>query len=288
MTQLSHFLMCPPDHYGVEYEINPWMDRRRSARSALALQQWLALRQLLEEHGAKVSCLTPVAGLPDLVFTANAGLVKRNMVVLAQFRPVERRGEEEHFRRWFAEHDFPIHTLPRGTFFEGAGDAIFCGDVLFTGYRMRSDIVAHRLLGELLKCRVIPLELVDPRYYHLDTCFCPVSRDTAIGHPPAFDAYGQRVVQAMIRDLISVDEGEARRLACNAIVVGGSVVTNCGCPNLGRELRDRGWQHRETPLDEFLKAGGSARCLTLPLSEEQGAERNVLGDAMSAGGCRQP
>jgi N-dimethylarginine dimethylaminohydrolase len=271
MAQSPHILMCPPEHYGIDYEINPWMDRQRGCDRRLAVEQWHALRQVLEQVGARISCLTPVAGLPDMVFTANAALVYKDRAILSRFRHPERQGEEPHNERWLGTHGFQVHRLPADLYFEGAGDALFCGDTLFAGYRIRSAARGHQQVGAMLGCRVIPLELVDPYCYHLDTCFCPLDAQTAIYYPGAFDEYGRRVLQQSIADLIAVEEAEARHFACNAVVVGRTVITNTGCPELHRQLQARGFTTYETPLGEFVKAGGSAKCLTLRLDGEEAA-----------------
>src|SRR5262249_49131671 len=137
--------------------------------------------------------------------------------------------------------------------------------------RIRSHARGHQRIGEMLACRVIPVELVDPYYYHLDTCFCPLSQTQAIYFPPAFDDYGKAALQAQVAELIEVDVDEARRFACNAVVVGRNVITNTGCPRLHQALAQRGFTPHETPLDEFVKAGGSAKCLTLRLDGEEAA-----------------
>lgn len=266
-----HILMCPPDFYGIEYEINPWMSRLRQSDRAAATRQWKALSALLERAGARISTLEPVDGLPDLVFTANAALIYGRRAVLSHFRHPQRQGEEPVDEAWLAEHGFTVEHSPDGVFFEGAGDALFCGDTLFAGYRLRSDARGHQQIGELLGCHVIPMELVDPYYYHLDTCFCPLAPGRAIYYPPAFDDYAQRVLRENVPELIPVREDEARRFACNAVVVGQTVVTNSGCPELHRQLAAAGFEPCETPLDEFVKAGGSAKCLTLRLDGEDAA-----------------
>jgi N-dimethylarginine dimethylaminohydrolase len=263
--------MCPPDHYGIEYEINPWMDRRRQTDHAVAVRQWLGLRDLLQAEGAEIAKLEPVPGLPDLVFTANAALIYHELAVPAHFRHAQRQQEEPCVRQWFAEHGFRVQPLGSNTYFEGAGDALFCGETLFAGYRIRSDIGGCQELGALLHCHAIPLELVNPRYYHLDTCFCPLAPGVAIYYPPAFDAYAQSVLQSLVADLIPVCDEEAEHFACNAVVSGKTVVTNTGCPNLHLQLHLRGFIAHETPLDEFVKAGGSAKCLTLRLDGEEAA-----------------
>jgi N-dimethylarginine dimethylaminohydrolase len=263
--------MCPPDHYGIEYEINPWMNRQFQADPATAACQWNQLRQHIEASGAKVEQMLPVHGLPDLVFTANAALIYRTQAILARFRHAQRQGEESHDEHWLSADGFTVQRLPEEIYFEGAGDALFCGDTLFAGYRIRSDARGHQEVGAILGCRVIPLELVDGYYYHLDTCFCPLAPGVAIWFPAAFDSYGQKAIAELIPNLIPVAETEARRFACNAVVVGKTVITNTGCTELHAQLRERGFEPRETPLDEFVKAGGSAKCLTLRLDGEEAA-----------------
>jgi N-dimethylarginine dimethylaminohydrolase len=271
MTAMAEILMCPPTYYRIAYEINPWMSRRTPSQRRLAMHQWARLRHLLEGQGATVHCLAPRHELPDLVFTANAALIYRDLAIPAHFRHPERQAEEPLVRAWLSAHGFRIDTLRDDVFFEGAGDALFCGDTLFAGYRIRSDVRGHREIGERLQCRVLPLELVDQRYYHLDTCFCPLTRDAAVYYPSAFDDYGRKVLSSMIDQLIPVGAAEAARFACNAVVLGRTVVTNTGCPQLHRELDQRGFTPVATPLSEFIKAGGSAKCLTLRLDGEDAA-----------------
>jgi len=268
---VPQILMCAPDFYGIEYEINPWMDRQQQADHGLATTQWRDLRQLLEGAGARTLLMPPVAGLPDLVFTANAAMIYKREAVLARFRHLQRQGEEAYDAEWLTAAGFQVHRLQEGVYFEGAGDALFCGDTLFAGYRIRSDVRGHQKIGEMFGCRVIPLELVDPYYYHLDTCFCPLAPGVAIYLPAAFDEYGRRALHAAVDTLIEVDATEARSFACNAVVVGRTVVTNTGCPRLHEALAKAGYESRETPLGEFVKAGGSAKCLTLRLDGEEAA-----------------
>jgi N-dimethylarginine dimethylaminohydrolase len=264
-------LMCPPDFYGIEYEINPWMSRSRASDPRFARAQWQTLYQLLVGLQVDVRLLPPVQGLPDLVFTANAGLIWHETAFLARFRHAARQPETPEDRRWFDSHGLSPVMLPEGWDFEGAGDALFCGDTLYGGYLIRSDAGALQWLGSTLGCRVIPLQLVDPHYYHLDTCFCPLSPSEAVYFPAAFDDYGQKVLVAQIPDLIPVRPDEAARFACNAVVVGRDVILNTGCPQLETDLQQRGYHTHATDLGEFIKAGGSAKCLTLRLDGEDAA-----------------
>lgn len=267
-----HILMCPPDYFGIEYEINPWMNRARPADHDESVRQWNALHTILTDAGAKVSTLTPVEGLPDLVFTANAALIFRHRSVQSNFRHEQRQKEQPINAKWFTENGFDVEYLPEEVAFEGAGDALFCGDTLFAGYQIRSHALGHQEIGERLGCRVIPVPLIDDYYYHLDTCFCPLAPGIAVYYPGAFDDYGLRALKAHIDELIPVPEEEARHFACNAVVVGRTVVTNVGSPELHRQLQASGFEPVETPLHEFVKSGGSAKCLTLRLDGEEAAE----------------
>src|SRR5215831_15233634 len=211
-------LMCPPDHYGIEYEINPWMSRSRQADRKLAVEQWNGLVAVLTRLGVDISLLTPVPGLPDLVFTANAALIYRRRAILSHFRHQQRQGEEQLCAAWFKQNGFTVELLPEGRYFEGAGDALFCGDTLIAGYRIRSDVNSQQLVGELVGREVIPLELIDQHYYHLDTCFCPLARGEAVWYPGAFDDYGRRVIETHVPHLIEAADAEAKRFGCNAVV----------------------------------------------------------------------
>ncbi|HEY6565747.1 MAG TPA: amidinotransferase, partial [Pirellulaceae bacterium] len=152
-----HILMCPPDYYGIEYEINPWMNRRRQVDHAVAVAQWNSLRDLLASLGARITLLAPVPGLPDLVFTANAALIYQRRCILSNFRHEQRQREQPVNAVWFREQGFDVEELPANLNFEGAGDALFCGDTLFAGYQIRSHAGGHQEVAARLGHRVIPL-----------------------------------------------------------------------------------------------------------------------------------
>ena len=264
-------LMCPPQHFGILYEINPWMNRAVAADHPTAARQWDGLQRTLAGLGVTIPRVEPQPDLPDLVFTANAGLIHRSTAYLSRFRHPQRQGEEPHYEAWFAAHGLTVRHLPDELFFEGAGDALFLGETLVCGYRTRSSIYAAQWLGVELACPVLPVELVDPRFYHLDTCFCPVTPELAIWFPDAFDEYGRRAIERLGATLIAVEEDEAVRFACNSVVVGRTVVTGSGCEKLHAALAGHGFAALGTPTGEFLKAGGSAKCLTLRLDGEEAA-----------------
>lgn len=264
-------LMCPPDHYGIFYEINPWMNRQIKADPVKARNQWDRLVETLNDLGVQVDVLEPHPGLPDLVFTANAGLVYGDRFLSAHFRHEVRQGETPIFDQWFQEHGYRVERLPEDRYFEGAGDALFCGETLFAGYRIRSDAGGMQMLGQQLNVHVLPLELVDDRYYHLDTCFCPLSPTEALFYPGAFDEYGRSVLKAYVPTLIEATAEEAARFSCNAVVVGRTVILNQTASDLIAKLERHGYQTRPLDLTEFIKSGGSAKCLTLRLDGEEAA-----------------
>lgn len=270
-SRQPRILMCPPDHYGIEYEINPWMKRERGSTPERAKRQWEELHKTLVGLGVAIELLEPQAGLPDLVFTANAGLVFQKRFFSSRFRHEVRARETPTFDAWFAAHGYQIEHVPEEVYFEGAGDALFCAQTLFAGYRIRSDARGHQWLGAALRRQVLPLELVNPAFYHLDTCFCPLAPGEAIYYPEAFDPYGRKVLETHVPELLAVNEKEALRFGCNAVVVGKTVVTNAGCEQLAQDLRVRGYEPIAVELDEFLKSGGSAKCLTLRLDGEDAA-----------------
>lgn len=265
---MSRLLVCPPDYFRIDYEINPWMRRANAVDPRVAVEQWHDLMRVLEQEiGVILERMRPVPGLPDLVFTANAGVVMGGRAVPSRFRYPERQKEEAYFEDWFREHGYEVVTLDRDFFFEGAGDLLGFPDGWFGGYRQRSEIRAFPVLGKIFSCEIIPVELVDTRFYHLDTCFCPLSGGELLYYPPAFDRYGQAAIAERVAPnrRIVVPENEALKFACNAVCVGKHVVLPAGCSETMALLEARGYHPHPVPLDEFMKSGGSAKCLTLVL-----------------------
>lgn len=271
MTSQISFLMCAPDHYDVDYVINPWMEGNihKSSRDR-AVEQWEKLHHILKEH-AIVDLVTPHKGVPDMVFTANAGLVLGQTVVLSRFLHKERQGEEPYFKQWFEENGYTVHELPKDLPFEGAGDALLDreGRWLWAGYGFRSELDSHPYLAKWLDIEVLSLRLTDERFYHLDTCFCPLKNGYLLYYPGAFDSYSNRLIEMRVSQdkRIAIAEADAVNFACNAVNVDHIVVMNKASQGLKARLADAGFQIIETPLNEFLKAGGAAKCLTLRVTE---------------------
>jgi len=226
MTPMTHdmkILMCPPHHYDVDYVINPWMEGNihRSSRDH-AESQWNQLYSVLKKH-ATIELVEPQKGWPDMVFAANAGLVLGDRVVLSRFLHPERQGEEPYFHKWFEDNGFTVYTLPKSLPFEGAGDALIdrAGGWLWAGYGFRSELDSHPYLADWLDVEVLSLRLVDSRFYHLDTCFCPLTDGYVMYYPPAFDAYSNRLIEMRVpaEKRIVVSEIDAINFACNTVNV---------------------------------------------------------------------
>ena len=261
---MTTFLTCPPDFYRILYEINPWMNKNRGADPHLALQQWHTLYRLLTEKvGITVDQLSPVPGMPDMVFTANAGLVVGERFFISRFRHDVRRGECDHYEQWFRARGLQIVFPPLNICFEGEGDALWVGEKLFLGCPIRTDRAAAPWLAKELGVSVYPLELIDPRFYHLDTCFCPLDDQRVLYYPDAFGFPSQKIIKEIIPRPIPIGDADALRFGANAIVVKDQVVVNAGCDLLSKTLMDEGFTVHPIDMSEFIKAGGSAKCLIL-------------------------
>jgi N-dimethylarginine dimethylaminohydrolase len=200
-----------------------------------------------------------------MVFTANAAVLWRRHAVLSRFQHAERAGEESHWRRALADLGFEVYDVAPDLSFEGAGDALFVGDHLFQAWGFRTDEAAHAQVAALLDVESTSLQLVDPRFYHLDTCFCPLDDRTALVAPDAFAPDSLDLVRARIPRLIEVSVDVAAGFACNAMPVGDRVVSSTAAEALRSPLASAGFDIICVPMDEFMKSGGGVRCLSLPL-----------------------
>jgi N-dimethylarginine dimethylaminohydrolase len=264
---MKRFLMCEPGFFEVRYVINPWMaGNLGKVDKALARRQWENLYGIVSER-ASVSLIEPVAGLPDMVFTANAGFVHNKDVIVSSFRHAERQPEARHFERFFSSQGYRVLHLNEGTIFEGAGDALFDSqEKLWFGSGIRS--VSHALdeIVDVLGIEGVGLELIDPHWYHLDTAFCPLPEGQAIAYAKAFSGKSVAALeQAFGENIIWVAEADARNFACNAISIDQSVILHRASAELKFALQQRGFEIIEVDVSEFLKAGGACKCLTLEI-----------------------
>ncbi|HEV2361454.1 MAG TPA: arginine deiminase-related protein [Acidimicrobiales bacterium] len=285
------YLMCRPDNFDVFYEINPWMHAEVKPDTEQAIAQFEGLVSALQAAGATLEFQPSVPGLPDLVFTANAGIVNGKQFVPASFRHPERQGETPHDEKWFEERDYALARLPEGLCHEGAGDALpfaapegkgsATGMVLVSGYRFRSDFASHAPLSALIGAPVRSVELVDERLYHLDLTFCPLDDRRAMIAPMGLDAYGLAVLQELVPEPLLLEDPEAEQFVANSVVVGTNIVMPSCPPRVGRILEGWGFDIAVAPVGEFLKAGGGCRCLTLALDVVLGEPGEAIESDMT-------
>lgn len=272
MTARHKVLMCPPEHFTVNYTINPWMKGEVGAVSVgRAREQWERLRDILAKF-ATVEVMEAVKGLPDMVFTANAGVVYHDRAIVSRFGFEERRGEEPHFKKWFENNGFEVVDWPEELVFEGAGDLLLDrgGPWVWSGFGQRSEKAAQAEIAKFYPDReCLAMRLVSSHYYHIDTALQPLEGGHMIYFPEAFTDAGRAEIERRIPEekRIPVTPDEAARFACNAVNLDDQVVMNTPGDRLRGELEKAGYTVTGVDVSEFLKAGGSTKCLVLRLDE---------------------
>ena len=263
-------LMCAPIHYDIKYSINPWMkDYDEPLNKELALAQWLRLYSTIDRMSdvtieALDTAKTP-NNCPDIVFTANAGIVHNNKVILSNFKHPERHCEKPFYRKWFEDKGYEVDEILESLYFEGGGDCIVVGDKLVAGYGFRSEHIALELVAEKLDLELHAFKLADPRFYHLDTCLSILDPETGSGffYPKAFE--DPKALKKILK-LKSVSKRDAMKFCCNSVVLGDNVVIPAGSKKILEFLREKGYNVFEVEMSEFIKSGGAAQCLVLYLN----------------------
>jgi len=253
--------MTPPAFFAVEYAINPWMDTATPVDVALAHAQWEALRATYLRLGHRVEIIEPVRGLPDMVYAANGGLFARGVAIVAKFRFAQRAGESRAYADWMSSLGYrPLSTRYVN---EGQGDVLLVGETVLAGYGFRTDRRAHAEISAALRLPVVSLELVDPRFYHLDTALAVLDDRTVAFYPPAFSAAAQAQLRALFPDAIVVGSADAFVLGLNVVSDGLHVVLPAAATGFAAQLRAAGFRPVGVDLSELLKGGGSVKCCTL-------------------------
>jgi N-dimethylarginine dimethylaminohydrolase len=258
--------MCPPEHFTVSYAINPWMDVTRGVDRTLAMRQWETLCETYLDLGHQVELITPEPGLPDMVFAANGGLVVEGRALGARFTHPERRAEGPAYLAWLAGAGLtdvvePVHTN------EGEGDFLVVGDLVLAGTGFRTDPGAHTEVQELFGVPVLSLQLVDPRFYHLDTALAVLDDSNVAYYPEAFSPGSRAVLERLFPEAALASEHDAMVLGLNAVSDGLNVVLPSVATELAEELRARGYNPVGVDLSELLKAGGSVKCCTMEIRD---------------------
>lgn len=259
--------MCPPEHFAVEYAINPWMDPGTPVDRDLALRQWHQLKDLYERFGHTVDIAPAEPGLPDMVFVANSATVVGDRVLGARFRAPERAAEADHFRRWFLARGYKRITMP-ARINEAEGDFTWTGRLMLAGSGFRTDPEAHGELQEVLGVPVVSLRLIDPNYYHLDTALMvlqPGEHPQIAYYPEAFSPGSQRVLRGLFPEAVLADADDAACLGLNGVSDGRHVVLPTETTGLAQQLRERGYEVHLLDVSELRKSGGGPKCCTLEL-----------------------
>src|SRR6478735_6418164 len=260
-ARLRHYAMTPPAHFTVEYAINPWMDTSTPVDAAVAVRQWERLLDVYRSLGHTVELVEPIAGLPDMVYAANGGLIVDGKAVVARFAYPQRAGEAIAYAQWMTDHGFePMHTRHVN---EGQGDLLVVGSTVLAGYGFRTDRSAHDEVAKLVGMPVISLELVDPRFYHLDTALAVLDDETIAYYPPAFSDDARARLQAIFPTAIEVTTADAYVLGLNAVSDGLHVVLPVAATGFAKQLTEAGFEPIGVDLSELLKGGGSVKCCTL-------------------------
>ena len=258
-----HYLMCEPVHYTVAYEINPWMHPEVPTDTPLALRQWHTLYDTYVNLGHRVDLITPLEGLPDMVYAANGATVVDGLVYSAKFRYPQRQPEGPAYQKWFADQGFVTHTAAEVN--EGEGDLLVVGDVILAGTGFRTDTSAHHELAALTGREVVTLELTNPSYYHLDTALAVLAPGQVAYFPDAFSPASLAELRRRFPDAIIASERDAVALGLNAVSDGENVIVAPGAVDLAEALRSRGYNPIPVDTSELLKGGGGAKCCTLEI-----------------------
>ncbi|WP_228764916.1 dimethylargininase [Aeromicrobium sp. S22] len=268
-ARTRHYLMCAPEHFEVSYAINPWMDLDNPVDADRARVQWEILRNTYLSLGHRVDLIDALPGQPDMVFAANGGLVVGGRAYGAKFRFPERAAEGGAYAAWLTGHGLRV-TEPAHVN-EGEGDFLALGTMILAGTGFRTSLPAHIEAAEAVDRPVVSLELVDPRFYHLDVAVAVLDdgngeapADIAY-YPGAFSAHSQRTLRELFPDAIVCSEADARVLGLNAVSDGHHVVLPAEATELATSLRGRGYSPVPVDLGEFIKSGGSVKCCTMEL-----------------------
>src|SRR5262245_55464900 len=256
------YLMCAPTYFSVDYAINPWMDPNQPVDPDRAMAQWQALADTYRSLGHQVDLIEPEAGLPDMVFAANGATMVDGIVLGAQFRYPERAAEAPAYMSWFARRGFATHEAKSVN--EGEGDLQFTGDYLLAGTGFRTDPAAHAQAQEVFGRPTISLQLVNPRFYHLDTALTVLGGPAGIAWlPEAFSPGSQAVLRRLFPEAVVAEAEDAGVLGLNGVSDGRHVVLPVQATGLMRQLRQRGYEPVGVDLSELRKAGGGPKCCTL-------------------------
>jgi N-dimethylarginine dimethylaminohydrolase len=259
---IKKVLMCKPLYFdSLDYIINPWMTPGKINKKK-AMKEWRELVSLYKSQNIEVEIIDQQKGNPDMVFATDQGIVQGRTVLLSRFWYDARKGETKHYEKWFRDHDYIIKDLPSDVYFEGNGDSYLWNNKFFIGVGYRADEKTCKAVSKLLDIEVVPLEIVDPAFYHLDVGFFPLNNETAFYYPPAFSQKSRGVLKKLAPHLIELSKDEAYGFCANSVVTDHHVIHQKGNPTFQKKLNQLGYKSIEVDSGEFMKSGGGIHCLT--------------------------
>lgn len=252
--------MSPPDHFSIQYSINPWMNLDNPVDHQQAKSQWTKLRKTYLELGLKVLEIPPTLDFPDLVFTTDHGVWIQDTFYLSNFRYPERQGEQKIITPWYQRYSIKTQTIPSICYMEG-GDVVVHNNHIYLGYGYRTSLDTSDYLHNTTQLPITSLELVDEAFYHLDTCFLPLTPDTAFYYPQAFTLSGIKQLKSSFDILIPLTSREAEGFACNSVLLGKNILCQPN-PLFEQKLLDLDFTPITLNVSEFNKSGGGIHCLS--------------------------
>lgn len=259
---MQKILMCPPTFFDVAYSINPWMDKIHRVDHLKAHSQWEAVKAAYEAEAIGVETITPVEGLFDMTFCANAGIVYGKTFISSNHRYEERKGEEQLYQEWFVQHGYDVQLLHSNN--SGEGDARFYQNKLYLGWGFRSTVESHREIQQLIPVETVSLQLVNPYFFDLDTAFCPIGDKAILYYPEAFSAESAQHIKNL-PNAIAIDRDEAKGFIGNSVLVNDTLFVEYSDPVIEKTIQELQIQMRLFDMSEFKKSGGGIKCITLLL-----------------------
>lgn len=259
--------MCPPDYFDINYSINPWMDKSIKVNTNKE-GQWQSLVNKFKELNVDLEFIQPQKNYPDMTYV-DAGIIYKNVFIPSNFKHKERQGEKKYYIDWFKKNEFKILEISEKFYFEGHGDTLWVGKNLFFGHGFRSCLKAQDKIQDIFNTldntvNIVSVELTDPRFYHLDTCFCPINESQALYFPGAISKKSIEKLERKI-GLIEVTEADAFRFACNSVVINNDIIIPAGTKTTCDALESIGYRTHQIEMDEFIKGGGACKCLSFPI-----------------------
>jgi N-dimethylarginine dimethylaminohydrolase len=260
-ARIRHYVMTPPRFFAVDYAINPWMDTNTPVDAGVAVKQWEHLRDTYRRLGHIVDLVAPVPGLPDMVYAANGGLILNGAALVARFKYPQRQQESIAYADWMTGQGYtPVQTQHVN---EGQGDLLPVGEMILAGTGFRTDLRSHAEIAEIFGRPVVSLQLVDPRFYHLDTALSVLDDTTIAYYPPAFAERSRAQLETLFPDAIVVESADAYVFGLNAVSDGRNVVHPAAAVGFAAQLFRAGFEPIGVEMSELLKGGGSVKCCTL-------------------------